>query len=353
MSDDKKETDRKETSTIRKYLGYAIKWVLPLLLTVLLVHYMFRKVDFADMISIVREGVDWWWILAAMGLSVVSHIVRARRWQLQLRTLGIRPPFLALCCSVFGCYALNLVFPRLGEVWRGTYIARRERVSMSTIFGSLVADRLADSVCVLSIFLLTLVVAFPAINSFLVKYPVGQSVMSLISSVWVWSALVGVLLLLVALFHFGRNLRIIKKLKNILSNLWEGFATVGRMPGWWRFIFYSFAIWGCYFTQLYLAFFAFPFTRALCSEPGLGFGLTPCLVAFILSSLGMAIPSNGGLGPWNLAIMFGLAIYGISDADGATFSMLQWSGQTVMLIILGIFTMGYISLTKNKTKTLN
>ncbi len=64
----------------------------------------------------------------------------------------------------------------------------------------------------------------------------------------------------------------------------------------------------------------------------------------------MAIPSNGGLGPWNIAIMFGLAVYGISDAEGTAFSMLQWSGQTVMLIILGIYTMIYIAFDKKERK---
>lgn len=78
----------------------------------------------------------------------------------------------------------------------------------------------------------------------------------------------------------------------------------------------------------------------------------PCLVAFVLSSISMAIPSNGGLGPWNLAIMFGLAVYGVSDAEGTAFSMLQWTGQTVMLIILGIFTMIYISVNRKGNKAL-
>ena len=90
------------------------------------------------------------------------------------------------------------------------------------------------------------------------------------------------------------------------------------------------------------------FTRELCADSGLAFGLVPCLVAFVLSSIGMAVPSNGGLGPWNIAVMFGLAVYGISDAQGTAFSMLQWSGQTVMLIILGIYTMLYISLSRKK-----
>jgi hypothetical protein len=71
-------------------------------------------------------------------------------------------------------------------------------------------------------------------------------------------------------------------------------------------------------------------------------------VAFVLSSIGMAIPSNGGLGPWNIAVMFGLAIYGITETEGTSFSLLVWSAQTVMLILLGIFTMIYI--TSNKPK---
>ena len=62
----------------------------------------------------------------------------------------------------------------------------------------------------------------------------------------------------------------------------------------------------------------------------------------------MAVPSNGGLGPWNIAIMFGLAVYGVPDVEGAAFSILQWSGQTVMLIILGIFTAVWTGATSSR-----
>ena len=129
-----------------------------------------------------------------------------------------------------------------------------------------------------------------------------------------------------------------------------GVASLWQMKGGWLFVVLTVAIWATYFVQLYVAFFAFGFTSRLCSEPGLAFGLTPCLVAFVLSSIGMAIPSNGGLGPWNIAVMFGLAIYGVSQDDGYAFSVLQWSGQTVMLILLGIFTMVYISMSKPKAQ---
>ena len=51
----------------------------------------------------------------------------------------------------------------------------------------------------------------------------------------------------------------------------------------------------------------------------------------------MVIPSNGGLGAWNIAVMFALALFGITGTQGAAFAMLMWSAQSLMLVLLGIF----------------
>lgn len=335
---------------MKKYLGYAVRYGLPLALTVLLVVYMFRKVNFSDMWPLIKHGVDYWWILLAMGISVFSHVFRAARWRLQLAALDIRPPFMALCCSIFGCYALNLVFPRLGEVWRCTYIASSQKKSFSAVLGSMIGDRLADTIMVLVLFLLCLVVATPAIEAFLTKYPVGRDLVALLYKWWFWTALVAGALICWMLLYAFRASGIVMKLKDMALSMWKGFSVVVSMKGRWQFVGYTLCIWGCYYFQLYVAFYAFDFTRELCHESGTLGGLIPCLVAFVLSSIGMAIPSNGGLGPWNLAVMFGLAVYGVSDAQGTAFSMLQWSGQTVMLILLGIYTMIYISLSSRRKK---
>ncbi len=334
----------------KRIAGYALRYLVPLLLTIALVWYMFRKVNFSDMMEIIRHGANYYWILCAMGISVLSHVCRAARWRLQLKALGIKPPFMALCCSIFGCYALNLVFPRLGEVWRCTYISNRQKAPFTTVLGSMVADRLADTLMVLLLTVLTFIVATKAINSFLVKYPIGQDLVGLFSNALFWIVIAGCVIAVWCMFYFFRNTSFIAKIKGWLSELWKGFTAVLHMQGRGMFLVYTVAIWSCYFVQLYVAFYAFKFTAELCHEPGLAFGLVPCLVAFVLSSIGMAVPSNGGLGPWNIAVMFGLAVYGISDADGTAFSMLQWSGQTVMLIILGIYTMIYISLTGTNRK---
>ncbi|MBD5186831.1 MAG: flippase-like domain-containing protein [Bacteroidales bacterium] len=336
------------THKLKKIIDIVVRYLVPVFLTVLLVGYMFHKVNFGEMMAIISQGVDYWWILAAMILSVFSHIVRALRWRLQLRSLGATVPFMALCCSIFGCYAMNLVLPRLGEFWRCTYISRRGRISFSTVLGSMVADRLMDSLTVLFLLLLTLVVANSAIISFMDRYPIGRDMLSLLYSPFFWGALIlTVIAVIMILRHYGST-GPVRRLKGFGSDLWKGFWAVSKMKGRGLFLFYSLCIWGCYFIQLYVAFFAFDFTARLCAESSLGYGLVPCLVAFVLSSIGMAIPSNGGLGPWNLAIMFGLSLYGVTEAQGTAFSMLQWSGQTVMLILLGVFTMIYIFIDDKK-----
>lgn len=332
----------------KKYAGLAMRYGLPVVLTVLLVVYMFRKVNFSEMLDLIKHGVDYWWILLAMGISVFSHIFRAARWRLQLNALGIKPPFMALCCSIFGCYALNLVFPRLGEVWRCTYISSSEKASFSSVLGSMIGDRLADTLMVLLLLLLCLVVASPALEAFLTKYPVGRDLVSLLYQPWFWIAVIGGIAVCWVVCYVFRNTKVMKKIKEMALNMWTGFSVVVSMKGRWQFLWLTLCIWGCYYFQLYVAFYAFDFTRELCHGPGMAGGLAPCLVAFVLSSISMAIPSNGGLGPWNLAIMFGLAVYGVTDAEGTAFSMLQWTGQTVMLIILGIYTMAYISIRKKK-----
>ncbi|MDE6548981.1 MAG: flippase-like domain-containing protein [Muribaculaceae bacterium] len=325
----------------------ALQYILPVILSVLLIWYLFRKVDFRQTMEIISHGVDYWWILAAMGISIFSHIFRAMRWRIQLNALHVKTTLMELTCGVFGCYALNLLLPRVGELWRCTFVARRSRAQFTTVMGSMVADRMADSVMVLLLILLTFVIAAPALASFMAKYPVGENILNILYSPTLWIAGIIAIGIVCWILRRFRDSTPVAKLRKWIGEIWNGFAITVTMPGKWKFLMLTLAIWGCYFVQLYVAFYAFSFTRALCHEHGLGFGLLPCLVAFVFSSIGMAVPSNGGLGPWNIAIMFGLAIYGVADVEGAAFSILQWSGQTVMLIILGIFTAIWIGATSS------
>ena len=331
----------------KKIVSSLIKYGIPILISVGLAWFLYKNVDLDAIKQSLSEDVNYWWFLPVIVISTFSHIFRAMRWRLQLRTIGVNAPLHAIICSIFGTYFVNLLFPRLGEVWRTGYIAQREKASFSQVLGSMVADRLSDTVTVLIITIFTFLMAQDAFLKFLAQKEGGASSSVLVMGGVVVAFVLGVVLL-VWLYRTRSTNHIIVKLQSIVHGLWDGLASIARMKGKWWFLLYTVLIWGCYYMQLYIASKAFSFTAEL--------GWLPILVLFVLSSIGMAVPSNGGLGPWQFGIIFGLTLYGVGafppstpyDAQASAFAWLVWGVQTLLLIVLGIYAFTYIALDRKK-----
>lgn len=324
------------TAKKQSILSKIMKFAVPLIVTVGLCYVLFKGLDFNEMMAIISEQCDFRWIALALALSISSHVWRAFRWRIQLRALGVDAPRFALVLSIFGTYAVNLVFPRLGEVWRTGYIATRQKAPFATVFGSMVADRLADTVTVALLTLLTFCLASGSLLAYLRQNEATyQALMGLVTSPWLWAAIVAT----VAGFWWLLTRRrgessIITKIQNFAKGLWDGFAVIARMPGKGRWLGYTAMLWGTYFLQLYVAFFAFPFTASVVEA----YGVTAVLVTFVLSSISMGVPSNGGIGPWQWAVIFALGIYGVDRTAAGAFANLVLGTQTALLVALGLFT---------------
>lgn len=331
-------------------LSYLLRYGLPLVITVGLCWLLFHNINFSEMMDIIRHNCDFRWIGLALFISVFSHVFRAARWQIQLRALGIKASLWELTLSIFGTYAVNLVFPRLGEVWRTGYIAAEEKAPFTTVFGSMVADRLADTITVGFLTAATFMLAGPQLMQYLSQNPDAYNrLIELVSSPLLWVGLIFLILFVWFLFVKFPEHKLVVKAKEIWKGLWEGFAVIVRMPGKGRWLLLTVAVWGCYFLQLYVAFFSFPLTAEVVSHHG----ILAVLVCFVLSSISMGVPSNGGIGPWQWAIIFGLSLYS-SDIPGLTreyatsFANLVMGMQTLLLIVLGIFTFTVISIRKKR-----
>ncbi len=332
--------------TIKHSLGKAAGYAVPLIVSVGLCYMLFTNIDFGEMAEIVSSQCRPWWIAAAMLLSIVSHVARAARWRLQLSALGIKCTLWQLTLSIFGTYAVNLVFPRLGEIWRTTYVARRSGAPFTQVFGSMVADRLSDAGTALLLTALAIVAA----SGHTLEYLRGSagtlgSIGRMLSSPWLWAAAIAATAS-VWLYIARSRSALAAKARGITAGLWQGFAVVASMPGRGRWLLLTCAVWGCYYVQLYLAFFAFPFTAGLAAGAS---GATVVLVAFALSSVSMGVPSNGGIGPWQWAVIFALGSYGVAAPQAGAFANLVLGSQTLLIIVLGVFTFAYIAIS-NKHK---
>lgn len=249
--------------------------------------YLYSKLDTKEIFSILKSDINYFWIAVSMVISIFSHIARAFRWRLQLRALGLSPSMRSLVNAIFGTYAMNLVFPRLGEVWRCGYIAHREKSSFSQVFGSMVSDRLTDTLTVL---ILTISVFFLNMNvflKFLSDYPsVQQGLVNTVTSPWLYAILLLAIGSVLWLFRKNTTNKWALKVKAMVQNLWTGFSTVLKMKGKFQFLFYTIFIWTCYFLQLYVCFFAFQWTKDL--------GILVALTLYVLGSLSMGLPVPGG-----------------------------------------------------------
>jgi len=326
-------------------IGKAFKYIIPLLISIGLCYLLFTGVDFEQMMQqISRQGNRLWWIALTLAISVFSHIFRAMRWNIQLKALNINASLPTLIDSIFGTYAVNLVLPRLGEVWRTGFIAQRQKAPFSEVFGSMIAERCADTITVLSLTLITFLLAGDNILAFISQYPDAYNfIISVVTSPWAWSVIVaGCIFIWIVVKHMPNN-PFITKVKNLFGGLWQGFAAIGKMKSKAKWLILTALIWGCYYTQLYVAFHAFDITTQVFDN----YGFIVVLVCFVLSSIAMGIPSNGGIGPWQIAVMFGLSMYGLTNTiETLAFANFVLGTQTLLLIILGLYAFIHISLTR-------
>lgn len=335
-------------------LGMTLKYGIPVVITVGLCYLLVRGVNVREMWTTIRTEVNPGWISANLALVIGAMLARAARWQLQLRALGIRASLWILTLSVFGTYAVNLVFPRLGEVWRTGFVAERQQASFTTVFGSMVADRLSDTVAVGLISLTAFILAGPQLMAYLGQNPgLGARIISIFLSPILWGAVVAILAIMLWLFIRYPEHRIIAAIRKALRGLWRGFAVIAGMPGKGLWLFYTILLWACYFVGLGCAFMSFSLTAQVLET----YGITALLVCFVLTSLSMLVPSNGGIGPWQWAMIFGLGLYssgiaGLTKEYMTSFANLALGVQTITSIILGLFTFAWIALDKRSKKPL-
>lgn len=343
------ESISKPESKFKKYVGDGLRYLIPLAVSVGLIIWLFHKVDFHEVMDIIHHGCNFWWIGLMMLLTTFSHMIRGVRWGMLLRDAGVaRMPVVSEWVSIWGAYALNLVFPQLGEGWRCVYVSKRQKAPLSTVIGTDIGDRISDLVVILLLLGVSLIVAHPFIMDFLTKYAIGRDVEHASDDPVLWIGIAIVVLMIWAIFHFFKAYKWVKKLDSSLTKIWDGFKVLFTMKDLGLYIILTLGIWCCYFFETYSCFFAFGFTRQLINDPHMAYGFIPGLVVFVFGSMSMAVPSNGGLGPWNLAVMFALTLFGLTNTEGTAFSIVMWSCQAVMLIILGIFSAGYIMFSRRK-----
>lgn len=339
-------------SNIKSLFSKFLKYGLPTLLSVGLCYVLFRDIDMEEMYDFIVSECDFSLILVSMALGAMTFWFRGMRWRIQLKALGITPPASVMYYSIVGTYAVNLVLPRLGELWRCEYIARRQKAPFASVLGSMVSERLADTVTVFLMFFATIVLAGSAIDSFIEEYPDMFDNMSRIaSSPLTYIAVVVAVGAVWLFFRLNRRRPWAVRLRNQLQALLGGFTSIFRIRRAWLWLLLTILLWGTYLTQMILCFQAFAPTREYMALHG----PLIALVSFVLASLSMAIPSNGGIGPYQMAVGFGIQCFmadSLSGAQSYSFATLVLGAQTLVTIVCGLISFAGIAIDNRRQSRL-
>lgn len=323
---------------MKKILQQSLKFLFPLLLGAGILWFLYKGQNMDEIKHVINSGIRWEWILLSLVFAVLSHVLRAYRWKQQLKTLHTTPSMNELTNAVFGNYGVNLLLPRVGEVWRCNFVARRQKLPFSVVLGTVVSERFFDVLCIGLITMITLGLQTKFFVSFFSEHEtLASSLQHIFLSPWVY---LGFGVVIGGLYLFRKpimNCAIVRKIVEFSKKLLEGIKTIQGLDNKWSFIFLTFGIWILYFLNFYVCLYAFDFSENI--------GFIGGLTLFVMGSLGVIVPVQGGTGPWHFMIISTMILFGIGQTEASTFALVVHAIQQGFVLLLGLYAMVAINLT--------
>ncbi len=267
-----------------------------------------RSVDLAAAGDALRSA-DLRWMAALVAFVVADVVLRAIRWKVLLRPVADVPLGMTLSSLLVGYLANNILPARLGEVVRSHDLGERTGISRTTILGTIVVERVVDTVVVVSIAAVAILV---------------MSVRGIVASaVLVGAAVSALLVMAIALGIVAHRLPGAERMTAVISRrprihlmlirLRTGLAIAGHLPTMVMAVALTIGSWSC--TVLAFASAA----QAVGIEPTLG---QAALLA-AGTNLATAIPAAPGyVGTFELATVTIAASVGIQRAPALAFAVL-------------------------------
>jgi uncharacterized protein (TIRG00374 family) len=307
--------------------------VLPLLLGVALVWYSLSQISVSRLVQYFKDA-DYTWIILGVVLGILSHASRAYRWLFMAEPLGYKPKFVNSFMAVYSAYLINFTIPRAGEIARASILTNYENIPFDKGFGTIVAERVADTIMLLLIIVIALFLEFEFIYDFFAR---KFNLTTLILGAIILSAIAFTLY-----FFVKRSTsKFALKVKNFLNGLIEGALSIFKMKKKWAFILHTVFIWVMYLSMFYVTTLALPELSNI--------SLAAVLIGFILASFSIAA-TNGGIGSFPEAIVIAFTLFNMLEDPSRAFGWIMWSTQTLIIIILGGLSLIYLPIyNRNKT----
>ncbi len=282
----------------KKLLNKALGFLIPLLLTAAFLYAAFRNIDLNKVVADIKN-VRLNYLALFVFLFLLSHIIRAIRWKYIIYSAKKDAKLIHLFGATMIGYGVNAVVPRLGEVYRAVFLGKWEGISRTSMFGTVIVERVIDILALA--FSVLLSALFYSGNLYSQIYWLKSAVQ--LAFIFITATI----LLIIGLVIFKEKFSAIilklvgtvskkaaEKLNYLFSTLIEGFASL--KGGWNYFVVIALTavIMFLYGLNSYVGFFVLGMNEIQKVTFGMGW------ILMTISAFGVVIPTPGGLGSYHL-----------------------------------------------------
>lgn len=313
-----------------------IQYIFFLLIGLLLLYLVFRKLDL-ELVWEEIKGAHYSWLLLSIVFGTLSHIVRAIRWNIMIRSLGYETKTDTTFYSVMVGYLANSAFPRLGEVTRCAILSKKSGVPFNSLFGTVISERIFDLFVLILILIAVVFFQLDFLRSFVDKYFLSSFEGYLNARSILFLALILAMIIILPLLLFRlfferiRHFVLYKRVTDFVRGLLDGIKTIKNMKNKGAFVLLTIILWLFYVLMTYVAFFAIDDTARLNFLDG--------ITIMAIGSLGIVAPVPAGIGAYQFIVKAILVeIYLIPSEPAASFSIIMWITQVVLILGIGAFS---------------
>ena len=308
---------------MRKLISF-LKLFLPLLLGFSLLFYEFKNIQLDDFLFKLDQ-TRYGWIIGSIILSLLAYVARAYRWQLLLKAADQKVSTFRLTLAVYVGYLANLFFPRLGELIRCVVLKKINQIPMSISIGTVVSERIIDSLFLLFFLTIALFSEFDLIFTYFnnIFNTFHISLNSVLYSTLTFLVTFTVVVLLILRSQTPLSVRI----KKIFLEVLKGILTITSIQSKYLFLIATSVMWLTYFFMSYMMFFILEETSSLSLIAG--------FMLLVSGGIALTLPVQGGIGTYHAMITMMLGLYGIENTTGLFLATLLHSSQVLSIIIFG------------------
>lgn len=304
----------------------AIRVIISLGLGILIFYLVYRQIDINEVKANLKTA-HWGYLIFPIIICFLSTWFRAARWNMFIEPVAKVPASKNTFCAVMIGYFVNHLIPRGGEIARCAVLTKYEGIPMSELVGTVITERAFDLIVTLGIVFITVLFEHDIFAGVLGDVNILDSLTHFITNPYLWGALIIITLFIVFFKKKLAHFKFAQKFKGIGVGIWNGLKSFTKIKNKPLFILYTFLIFFMYYLMLYTTFWIFDFSKDL----SLGQGL----VTYVFGSLGMIVPTQGGIGAYEYMTIQALLMYGITKAQAGTFAVIAHVIEIIIYCVCG------------------